>query len=213
MSDLKKWHATTIGERVVKALNKNDFEAEFFKTKEEALHHILDNIPDQAKIGIGGSATLREIGLMDRLREKDYILYDHNAAGLTPEGKTQQRYSQLTSDIFFSSSNAITLNGELVNIDYIGNRVGSMMFGPRKVIVVVGINKVTRDIEEGLQRIRMYAAPLNSKRHELPNPCIKTGQCTDCQGTTRICNITTIIHRCPPLTDIKVVVIGENLGF
>jgi len=100
-----------------------------------------------------------------------------------------------------------------VNIDGIGNRVASMSFGPGKVIIVVGINKVVRDIEEGLQRIRLQAAPLNSKRHESPNPCIKSGQCQDCQSTARICNITSIIHKCPPLSSIEVVVIGQSLGF
>ena len=212
-NNLKQWHDSTIGQRVVKALQKSGFKAEYFSTKEEALIHILDSIPDQAKIGLGGSATLKEIGLIDILDEKKYILYNHNAPGLTLEGKTEQRYKQQTCEVFLSSSNAITLKGELVNVDGIGNRVAAMTFGPSKVIIVAGINKVVRDIEEGLQRIRMYAAPLNSKRHELPNPCTKTGQCADCQGTSRICNITTIIHRCPPLTDIEVVVIGENLGF
>lgn len=213
MSDLKQWHNSTIGKRVVEALKKNNFEAFYFNTKKEALDHLLDAIPDKAKLGIGGSLTLREIGLLDILREKGFTLYDHNDPDLTPTEKTEQRYKQLSSDIFLAGSNAITLKGELVNIDYIGNRVGAMAFGPGKVIIVAGINKVVRDIEEGLQRIRLHAAPLNTKRHESPNPCIKTGQCADCQSTARICNITSIIHKCPPLSNIKIVIIGEQLGF
>lgn len=213
MSDLKQWHNSTIGQRVVKALKSNNFEASYYNTKEEALEHLLDTIPEQSKLGIGGSLTLREVGLLEKLREKGFILYDHNNQSLTPEEKKEQRYKQLSSDIFLASSNAITLKGELVNIDGIGNRVASMSFGPEKVIIVAGINKVVRDIEEGLQRIRMYAAPLNTKRHESPNPCIKTGECQDCQSTARICNITNIIHKCPPLSNIEVVLIGEQLGF
>lgn len=213
MSDLKQWHNSTIGKRVVKALEKNNFESYYFSTREEALNHLLDVIPDHSKLGIGGSLTLREIGLLDMLKEKGFTLYDHNDQSYTPAEKTVQRYKQLSCDVFLASSNAITLKGELVNIDGIGNRVASMTFGPQKVIIVAGINKVVRDIEEGLQRIRMYAAPLNTKRHESPNPCLKTGQCQDCQSTARICNITNIIHKCPPLSKIEVVIIGEQLGF
>lgn len=213
MNDLKNWHNTTIGERVVKELQKNNFEALYCGKKEEALQYILQNIPKDAKIGVGGSSTLREIGLLSILQEKGFVLYDHNKEGLNLEEKTAQRYKQLTSDVFLSSTNAITLKGELVNRDGIGNRVTAMTFGPKKVIVVAGINKVVKNLEEADQRIKMHAAPLNTKRHETPNPCLKTGQCSDCQSPSRICNITTIIHKCPPLTKIHVVLIGESLGF
>ena len=213
MIDLKKWHASVIGQGVITALKKNKFKAEFFPGREEALAHILDIIPSESKIGIGGSATLREIGIIEKLRGCNHILYDHNALNHTAEEKKERRYQQLTCEVFLSSSNAVTLKGELINIDCVGNRVNSMTFGPGKIIIAVGINKVVRDIEEGLQRIRLHAAPLNTKRHESPNPCLKTGQCSDCSSASRICNITTIIHKCPPLSDIEVVVIGESLGF
>lgn len=213
MNDLKNWHNMTIGQRVVKELQKNNFEALYCEKKEEALQYILENIPEEAKIGVGGSSTLREIGLLSILQEKGFVLYDHNRQGLNYEEKNEQRYKELTSDVFLSSTNALTLKGELVNRDGIGNRVAAMTFGPKKVIVVAGINKVVKDLEEADQRIKMHAAPINCKRHETPNPCIKTGQCSDCQSTSRICNITTIIHKCPPLTKIHVVLIGENYGF
>jgi len=213
MNQLKVWHNATIGQRAVKELQKKKFDAIYCENKQEALTYILDNIPADARIGVGGSSTLREIGLLSILEEKKFVLYDHNAAGLTPEEKTAQRYKQLSSDVFLCSTNAVTLKGELMNKDGIGNRVAAMTFGPKKVIVVAGINKVVRNLEEAEQRIRMQAAPLNTKRHELPNPCLKTGQCADCQNDSRICNITTIIHRCPPLTPIHVVLIGEELGF
>lgn len=105
------------------------------------------------------------------------------------------------------------MKGELVNRDGFGNRVAAMIFGPQKVIIAAGINKVVKDIEEADERIKLQAAPLNTKRHELPNPCQKTGVCADCESPNRICNITTIIHKCPPLTDIHVVLIGEDLGY
>lgn len=213
MTDLKKWHASVIGQRVVSALRKNNFKAEFFPEREEALQHILSKIPPDSRVGVGGSTTLREIGLIDILRDKGHTLYDHNQADLSREEKTAQRYNQMSSDIFIASTNAVTLKGELVNIDGIGNRVAAMTFGPGKVILAAGINKVVKDVEEGLQRIRLYAAPLNTKRHESPNPCLKTGQCADCSSDSRICNITSIIHKCPPLNDIEVIIIGETLGF
>jgi hypothetical protein len=213
MNSLRKWHDSTIGQRVVKELQKNNFQAIYCANSKEALSYILENIPENAKIGVGGSSTIREIGLLTRLQEKGFVLYDHNTPGLTLEEKTEQRYKQLTSDLFLCSTNAITLKGELVNRDGLGNRVAAMMFGPKKVIVVAGINKVARDVEQADQRIKIHAAPLNTKRHELPNPCLKTGQCADCHSSSRICNITTIIHRCPALTEIHVVLIGEDLGF
>ncbi|NLP44121.1 MAG: lactate utilization protein [Peptococcaceae bacterium] len=213
INKLRTWHNSTIGEKVVKALQKNRFEAMYFATGQEAVDYILKQIPEGAKVGVGGSSTLREIGLVGLLRQKGFLLYDHNQPDLSAEEKKECRYKQLSSDVFLTSSNAITLKGELVNKDGIGNRVAAMFFGPQKVIIVAGINKVVRDLDEAEQRIKNVAAPMNSKRHETPNPCIKTGQCADCQTATRICNITTIIHKCPPLTKIQVVIIGENLGF
>lgn len=213
INELKNWHNNIIGGRVVKALQKNNFEAAYFEGREEALEYILNNIPDDAKVGIGGSSTLREIGLLGILQKKGYTLYDHNQPDFSPEEKKAQRYKQLSSDVFLCSTNALTLKGELVNRDAIGNRVGAMAFGPKKVIVVAGINKVVKDFEEADQRIKMIAAPINTKRHETPNPCLYTGQCSDCQSPGRICSITTIIHKRPRFTEMHIVLIGENLGF
>lgn len=100
-----------------------------------------------------------------------------------------------------------------MNRDAFGNRVAAMMFGPKKVIILVGTNKIVRDFEEADKRIKMYAAPFNNKKYELPNPCVKTGECMDCSSPKRICNITTVLSRRPPLTDIHIVILGENLGF
>jgi len=213
VSVLKQWHKATLGQRVVAALQKKGFTAAYFENREQAVEHILDRIPPGATVGIGGSTTLREIGVVDLLREKGYVLYDHNAPGLQPEERTVMRYKQLSSDVFLTSTNALTLKGELVNRDAVGNRVASMFFGPKKVIVVAGVNKIVKDIDAADARIKMVAAPMNVKRLETPNPCLKIGECADCQNPTRICNITTIIHRRPSLTDVEVVIIGEELGF
>jgi hypothetical protein len=112
-----------------------------------------------------------------------------------------------------TSANAITLDGQIVNVDSLGNRVAAMIFGPKKVIIVAGINKIVRNVADGQERIKMIAAPLNVKRIGHRNPCIQTGQCMDCQLPTRICNITTIMHKKPAATDVHVLIIGDCMGF
>lgn len=213
MLELKKWHNRITGERLVKALQKNNFEAAYFETGEDAMRYLKDIIPAGITIGIGGSSTSRELGLISYLTEKGCTVYDHNAPGLELAEKTELRRKQLTSDLFVTSTNAITLKGELVNRDGIGNRVGAMGFGPKEVLVIAGINKVVSDLDQALDRIRLHAAPINAKRHESATPCVKTGVCQDCQVPGRICNITTIIHKCPFLTKIRVIIIGEDLGY
>jgi hypothetical protein len=123
------------------------------------------------------------------------------------------RRAQLACDVFLSSSNAVTVEGELVNVDGIGNRVAAMIFGPGKVIVVAGWNKIVPDVNAAIQRIRNTAAPLNAKRLELNVPCAKTGYCVDCDVPDNMCRVTTIISRKPRKTDISVVLIAEQLGF
>jgi L-lactate utilization protein LutB len=210
---MKTWHNDIIGQRTVEALNKNNFSAHYFAKQQEAINYVLQLIPANATIGIGGSRTNMELGLLELLEKRGHELFNHNQEGLTTEERIERRYKQLTCDVFLSGANAITLTGEIVNRDAFGNRAAAMMFGPKKVIVVVGINKIVRDVEEADKRIKMYAAPLNNKRYELPNPCVQLGECVDCKGPARACNITTVLSRRPPLTDIHVVVLGKNLGF
>ena len=145
----------------------------------------------------------------------------HRAVGyrqaLGPAGQRLERLrirrAQLTCDVFMTGSNAVTMDGKLVNVDGTGNRVAAMIFGPEKVIVVAGINKIVRDLDAAEERIRSVAAPVNNSRIGLPNPCVKTGECMDCQGPTRICNVTTIIGKRPNTTEMHVVIVGEDMGF
>jgi L-lactate utilization protein LutB len=213
MSDLMKWHNEVIGQRVIDALNKNNFNSNYFDSRQEAVDYILQLIPLDATIGVGGSRTAVELGLVELLEKRGHELFNHNQDGLTPEEKIERRYKQLTCDVFLSGANAITLTGEIVNRDAFGNRAAAMMFGPKKVIIVVGTNKIVRDVAEADQRIKLYAAPMNNKRYESPNPCVQLGECVDCKSPTRACNITTILSRRPPLTDIHIIVLGETLGF
>jgi hypothetical protein len=165
------------------------------------------------KVGFGGSMTLRAIGAHDRVKELGAVILDHSAPGLDHEAKIGILRAQLTCDLFLSSSNAVTLEGDIVNVDGNGNRVAALTFGPRKTVVVVGANKIVRDLDEALVRLETRAGPMNSKRLDRPNPCIKSGTCEDCRGETRICRVYQILRRRPSLSDFTVIVVGESLGF
>ena len=213
MSEFKVWHNETIGAKTVEALVKNNFQATYCQTKQEAVKQILALIPVEGTVGIGGSWTVGELGLLDKLAARGNTMFNHGLPDLSPETKLELRRKQLTCDVFLTGTNAVTMDGRLVNTDGVGNRVASMVFGPKKVVIVVGVNKIVKDIAEAEERIKLYAAPINNKRLNTPNPCVKTGKCMDCQGPTRICNVTTIMNKRPMLTDIHVVVVGEDLGF
>jgi len=212
MSD-KAWQRETLGKKVVGALHKNNFQAEYVENKEKAVQRLLELIPSQGTVGTGGSVTIGELGILDKLAARGNEVLNHRAPGLTPEQSNEIRRKQQLCDCFVCSTNALTLDGKLVNVDGMGNRVSAMIFGPKKVIVVAGTNKIVRDVEAALERIELTAAPLNNKRLNTPNPCTKSGICMDCQGETRICNVTTILRKKPSQTDITVLVVGEELGY
>jgi L-lactate utilization protein LutB len=214
MNEIQAWHHDALGAKTVKALIRNNFKAYYVKTGKEAVAQALDLIPEKTSDGIGGSWTISsELALPDILEKRGNVIFNHGKPGLTPEETIAIRKQQLTCDTFLVSSNAVTLDGKLVNVDGVGNRVAAMIFGPKRVIVIAGINKIVRDVAEAERRIELYAAPQNNKRLKQPNPCVQSGICLDCQEASRICNVTTIIRKCPPLTDIHVIIVGENLGF
>ena len=213
MKQFIQWHNDTFGEKVVKALEKNNFQAHYAVNRTVAIEKALSLIPAGATIGVGGSWTLKELGIPEQLAKNGHTVYDHNIPGLTMEESLALRRKELLSDVFLSGANAITLGGQLVNTDGSGNRVAAMSFGPKKVIVIVGVNKIVSDLDAAMERIETVAAPINNKRLDRPNPCTITGMCMDCQGSTRICNITSILHKRPPAIDFHVIVVGEELGF
>ena len=213
MHELQNWHAETLGKRTAEALQKNGFTAVYLPDGESAVAYILERVPASASVGIGGSRTERDLDIGGRLRAKGCTIHDHGIQGISVEERNAVRYRQLTSDVFISGANAVTLTGEIMNRDAFGNRVAAMMFGPKTVFIVVGVNKIVRDLDEAEKRIRMFAAPMNNRRYETPNPCVKLGECVDCNSPKRLCNITTIISRRPPLTDIHVLLVGQTLGF
>ena len=213
MDPIKQWWVEEKAKKAIEKLVAHDFKAIYVKTKEEAVQEIWKHITPKQRIGVGGSLTIRELGILEKLEAQGYTLYDHWKPGLSKENILEIRKSQMTSDLFLSSVNAITLNGELVNIDGIGNRVNSTNFGPGKVILVAGYNKIVEDVQEGIKRIKNVAAPLNARRLNMDVPCAKVGKCVDCNSPNRICRVIVIHERKPSLTDILIILVGEELGF
>ncbi|MDH5438882.1 MAG: lactate utilization protein [Candidatus Bathyarchaeota archaeon] len=211
MRKVKKWYANQKVRRTLAALERNGFQTFFVSTRAEALDKVLSLIPTHANVGIGGSVTLREIDLIDALASRGNTVLQHWSQ---PEENLRAiMIKQLNSDVFLASSNAVTEDGRLVNIDKAGNRVVAMIFGPRKVILVIGVNKIVKDLEEGILRARNVAAPMNARRRGDKTPCATTGVCTDCETPDRLCRVITIMEKKPSRTDVAVILVGEELGF
>ncbi len=202
-----------LGEKVVKALAGRHFEAFYCKTGADAVEKVCSLIPTKESVSWGGSMTLEAIGLTKRLHESDYAVLDRDRA-TTPEERHEAMRKAFFCDNYISSVNAISEDGQLVNVDGNGNRVAAMAFGPKRVIVVAGMNKVVKTLDDAVSRARNYASPINAQR--VPNiktPCTTTGGCEDCRSADCICTyiVTTRISR--PAGRIKVILIGEPLGF
>ncbi len=214
MREEKKWFNDYRIQRTAKALESNGFKTIIVSDKNEALSEVLKLIPEKTKIGIGGSVTVREVGLVSELSKRGNEVLENWSRKVTPEEDMAIRKGHLTCDIFITSSNAITEDGKLVNIDGMGNRVASMIFGPKKVIVIAGINKIVKEVHAGIDRIRSVATPMNVKRAGGTTPCV-TDVCDleKCQPPNRHCHVITIIEKIPVKTDTTIVLVKEDLGF
>jgi len=198
--------------RVVSALKRRGFEAEFIRDKETARRVILERIPIKAKVGIPGSKTVRQLELDRLLRERGQVTYDHWLSGLGVQEVLAMRRAQLTSDVLLVSANAVTEDGEIYNMDGIGNRIAPMIFGAGEVIIVIGINKLVKDLDGARERLRKVAGPRRAKELGLNLRCVKSGECEDCHSPGRICRAELILHYAPILSKIRVYIIGEELG-
>jgi len=212
MTDYQVWYEELRVERTMKALRKNNFDARFVAKASDALSAIFKMIPDGATVGVGGSMTLNQMGFFEEAARHPIKLLNPSPQHLTPEEFIEARRQILLSDVFLCSSNAVTEDGKLYNIDGTGNRVAAMTFGPKKVIVVCGVNKVVRNMEEARTRAKEWAAPLNAKRLALKTPCADTGVCADCASPQRICNVYVAMAKKPSRTDMTVLLVGEPLG-
>ena len=200
------------GKRIVKNLQDRHFEAYYCKTKEEALEKALELIPAGATVGWGGAMSCQQIGLIDAVNAGEYHAIDRDKSK-TPEEREEAMRKCMFADVFLTGANGLSIDGQMVNIDGAGNRVSAIIYGPKNVLVVAGMNKVEDCLEAAVRRARTVAAPMNQQRFQLPNnPCTITGTCADCKSETCICNQIVITRHCRPAGRIKFILVGEDLG-
>ena len=208
----RKMQYDKAGAKVAEALNKRHFEAYYCSDRAEALEKILELIPQDHVVSWGGAATVDELGVKEALRQRGQAVIDRDTAKDAQE-RQQMLKQALTCDTFLMGSNAISADGQLVNIDGTGNRVAALCFGPTQVVVVAGMNKVAGDLDGAMRRAREVAAPMNAQRFPLKTPCVANGLCGDCKGPDSICAQIVTTRLCKPAGRIKVVLVGEDLGF
>ncbi|NTV50713.1 MAG: lactate utilization protein [Geobacteraceae bacterium] len=212
--DLTYWTHEQKCLKAVESLAKNSFTALYCPTPQAAADYIITNAADSVTVGFGGSMSIVSLGVEQRLQEQGKEILNHASPALSRDEKMEIMRRQLTCDLFLSGCNALTLNGELVNIDATGNRVAAMFFGPRRVIVVAGRNKLVDGTpQNAIERVKAWATPPNSKRLNFKTPCADTGFCSDCNSPDRLCRVTTIIDRKPRFTDLHVLIVNADMGF
>jgi hypothetical protein len=195
--------------KVVKSLKANNFKpVEYVEKAEDTIEMILDMIPEDASLEMAGSISVNQLGLMNRLIERGNKGPDFSELGKV----SMADMVRTRKDVLLASTNAVTLDGKLVNTDMMGNRVSAMILGPKKVILLIGRNKIVRDLDEALHRVKHVIAPYHAKTMGMKTPCSKTGKCEDCSSPQRICNVTTIISKKPPGVEFAIILVGEDLG-
>jgi L-lactate utilization protein LutB len=212
MNKYKKIKYRLLAEEIVDILNEKGYISYYAEDKEEAKQKILSLIPEGSSISVGGSETLGAMNIIEEFRSEKYKFFDRFQK--MPYEELYEVYREsLLSDYFVSSTNAITKKGQLVNRDSSGNRVASMIIGPKNVIIIAGVNKVVETLEEAFKRIKEIA-PMNAMRVGHKTPCTNTGNCTNCEIQSSVCNYTGIIEngRKEP-GRITVIVVAEELGF
>lgn len=210
MSDIKKSYYEKRGKILVKNLKSRHFDAWYCATKEDALTKALELIPEGASVGWGGVMSAHEIGLINALNEGNYHAIDRDKVPV--EQRNEAMAKCMTADFFLTSANGLSMDGEMVNIDGMGNRVAAIIYGPKNVLVIAGMNKVCDTLEDAITRARTVAAPMNEQRFTNSNPCGVTGTCADCKSESCICNHIVITRHCRPAGRIKFILVGEELG-
>ena len=211
MADPREKYYRKRGELLVKNLLSRHYEAYFCETKEQALEKALELIPKGATVGWGGAMSAKEIGLLDAMNNGEYNAIDRDKTS-SPEERKQAMKNCLLADVFITGANALSMDGQMVNIDGNGNRVAAIVYGPESIIVVAGMNKVMDTLEAAVIRARTIAAPMNMQRFDLQTPCAVTGTCGDCKSEGCICNQILITRNSKPAARIKVILVGEDLG-
>lgn len=211
MADPRKLYYEKRAKLLLKNLKTRHFDAWYCADKEEALHKALELIIEGSSVGWGGAMSAVQIGLIDRLKTGNYRTIDRDAASSPTERKAAMKQC-LLADVFVTGANAISLDGQMVNIDGMGNRVAAIVYGPETVIVIAGMNKVVDTLENAVCRARTVAAPMNKQRFSAETPCAVTGSCADCKSSGCICNQILVTRNCNPAGRIKVILVGEELG-
>ena len=210
--NVREMRNEVLGNRVVKALESRNMEAYYVKTKEAALAKALELIPEGSSISWGGTMSAQEIGLTDALHKGNYDVYDREQVE-TREEKENIAHQALNCDFFIGSTNALSEDGVLVNVDGNANRVAAFAYGPKNVLLIVGMNKVVKTEADAMSRARNEAAPINAQRFGVNTPCVKNGSCFNCKSPQCICCqiLITRFSKVPKRT--KIILVDENLGF
>lgn len=202
---------TELLKKTEKSLLARGFDAHIFETKDEAVAFAKQLIGKTESVTWGGSMTIRDMGLTEALKKEGYLTFDRDE--IAPADRAAFVKEHFFSDWYLMSANAITQDGELLNLDGNGNRVASLIYGPRNVLVIVGSNKVTSSLSEAYARVREIAAPKNAQRFPLQTPCKKTGSCANCLSPDTICSQMVYTRTCRPQKRIHVLLINESLGY
>ena len=211
MTEAKQKYYQKRGQLLVKNLNSRHYEAYYCDTKEKALEKALELIPKNAAVGWGGALSAQQIGLLDAMNQGEYNAIDRDKTK-TPEERKMAMKRCLLADVFITGANALSMDGQMVNIDGNGNRVAAIVYGPESVLVIAGMNKVMDTLEAAVIRARTIAAPMNKQRFPAQTPCEVTGTCNDCKSEGCICNQILITRNSKPAGRIKVILVGEELG-
>jgi len=198
-----------LAQKVIKGLESRNMSGYYAATKEEALAKALELIPEESMVTMGGGMSVHEIGLVEALKKGNYNFLDRDEVA----DKRAAMLAAYDADVFLASTNAITEDGVLVNIDGNANRVSAMAQGPKKVLLIVGMNKVCDDVDGAMKRARNVAAPINAQRFKLSTPCSKTGACMNCKSPDTICCQFLITRYSRHEGRIHVILVNDNLGF
>lgn len=199
--------------RTINSLEKNNMNGYIVNSKEELIDMIISLTNEGDKVSCGGSMSLVETGVMDHLRSGRYDFLDRAKEGLSAMDIDRIYRESFFADAYFSSTNAITEGGELYNVDGNGNRVAALLFGPKKVIIVAGVNKIVKNLDEAIKRNREIAAPANAKRLNKSTPCTKIGYCMDCKSSEKICREYTLIKSQKDKNRIHVIFLNDSIGY
>jgi len=198
--------------RLKESFKIRNIEVEYFKTLNEVKKNILNIIDKECTVGIGHSVTLQKMNITDSLIERGNVVYDKELGKTKDEIKLLKKKSLIT-DWYITGSNAVTMDGRIINVDHSGNRVAAITFGPDKVIVVVGKNKIVDNVEEGIKRVKNIACPLNAKRAGYNPPCVEINRCVDCTSKERVCNVLSIVEGQADKNRMKLFIVDEECGF